>query len=112
MKKTLLITEYVRFIGFHLNKKLIKKYDIIVIDNISNYYLVKLKNDKLTILKKYKNFIFYKIDLSKKNTLKILSYIKVFKSIYLVTQVGVRNFLYKSLKCMNDKIISQINLYL
>ena len=34
MKKTLLITEYVRFIGFHLHKKLIKKYDIIGIDKI------------------------------------------------------------------------------
>ena len=49
--KTLLITGCAGFIGFHLCKRLIKKYDIVGIDKISNYYSVKLKNDRLNILK-------------------------------------------------------------
>ncbi len=111
MKKTLLITGCAGFIGFHLCKKLIKKYHIIGIDKISNYYSAKLKYDRLAILKKNKNFKFYKIDLSKKNSLKVLGNIKIFAIVHLAAQAGVRNSLYKPLNYINDNIISQINLF-
>ena len=110
MKKTLLITGCAGFIGFHLCKRLIKKYDIVGIDKISNYYSVKLKNDRLNILKKYKNFKFFKIDLSKKNSLNRLGNLKVDAIIHLAAQAGVRNSLYKPLNYINDNIVSQINL--
>ena len=34
------------------------------IDNINSYYDINLKKDRINNLKKYKNFSFYKIDLS------------------------------------------------
>ena len=64
-KKTILVTGAAGFIGFHLSRNLLEKnYKVIGLDNINSYYSIKLKKDRLKILKKYKNFIFKKIDLS------------------------------------------------
>ena len=110
MKKTLLITGCAGFIGFHLCKRLIKKYNIIGVDKVSNYYSIKLKKDRLTILKKFKNFKFLKL-ICQKNSLKVLKNKKIFAVIHLAAQAGVRNSLYKPLNYINDNIISQINLF-
>ena len=90
--KKILITGAGGFIGFHLSKKLLEKnYKILGIDNLNNYYSVKLKKDRLKILKKYKKFIFNKSDISNYN--KVNSLFKKFKPeivINLAAQAGVR----------------------
>ena len=63
----ILITGSSGFIGFHLSKLLLnKKYQVIGIDNLNKYYDVKLKKKRNSILKKNKNYIFYKSDIKKK----------------------------------------------
>ena len=56
-----LVTGCAGFIGFHLTLKLLQNKNIKVlgIDNINNYYSIKIKKDRLTLLKKYNesNFI-------------------------------------------------------
>ena len=52
MKKTLIITGCAGFIGFHLSQRLLKRYNIIGIDKISNYYSIKLKKKKISNFKK------------------------------------------------------------
>ena len=49
----ILVTGAAGFIGFHLCKALVsyKKIQLIGIDNLSPYYDVKLKKDRLKILK-------------------------------------------------------------
>ena len=60
-KKKILITGSAGFIGFSLAKSFLESgYEVIGIDNINNYYSVKLKNDRLSILKKFKKFQFTK----------------------------------------------------
>ena len=51
-KKRILITGVAGFIGFSLAKKIImlKKYDVIGIDNLNSYYTKKLKLKRLSIL--------------------------------------------------------------
>ena len=62
-----LITGGAGFIGFHLSKKLLENnYFVVAIDNMNDYYDVDLKKARLDILKEYKNFSFYKIDISNK----------------------------------------------
>ena len=68
----ILVTGCAGFIGFHvcLGISNIKKVKLFGIDNLNNYYDVKLKNYRLNILKKQiRNFKFYKIDISNKNKL-------------------------------------------
>ena len=61
-----LITGCAGFIGFHLENYLLKKnkYNIYGIDNINKYYDVKLKIERLKILKKNSNFSFHKKDIT------------------------------------------------
>ena len=67
-----MITGSAGFIGFHLaNFFLNKNYIVIGIDNLSNEYDVKIKKKKISILKKNKNFFFYKKDIKNVNKLNI-----------------------------------------
>ena len=59
----ILITGIAGFIGFHLAKKLIqKKYKIIGIDNLNNYYDKNLKKNRVKLLGK--KIVFHKIDIT------------------------------------------------
>ena len=61
---SILVTGCAGFIGFHISIKLLKKKSkVIGIDNLSDYYDVKLKKERLKILKQYKNFSFEKINI-------------------------------------------------
>ena len=61
----ILITGVAGFIGSKLAENLLNDgYKIYGIDNLNNYYDVKLKHYRLSYLKKYKNFEFFKIDIS------------------------------------------------
>ena len=63
--KTVLVTGAAGFIGYHLSRRLIEAgCDVIGIDNINSYYDVELKKARLELLKKFKNFTFFKIDLA------------------------------------------------
>jgi UDP-glucuronate 4-epimerase len=65
-KKKVFITGCCGFIGFHLTLKFLNdpKYIIYGIDSLNSYYSTKLKFKRLLILKKKKNFLFFKKDLS------------------------------------------------
>ena len=80
------------FIGFSLaNELLKKKYIVYGIDNLDNYYSLKLKKARLKILKKKKNFYFHKVDISKKKNLKNYFKNKNFEIIFhFAAQAGVR----------------------
>ncbi len=80
------------FIGFHLSKKLLEKgHSVHGFDSMNKYYDVKLKIDRLKILKKYKKFSFTKNKLENKKILTdILSKFKPKVIIHLAAQAGVR----------------------
>lgn len=66
----ILITGSCGFIGFHLSHTLLKKkFKVYGIDTLNNYYDIKLKKNRLNVLKKYKNFKFFKIDITNKEKL-------------------------------------------
>ncbi len=92
MKEKILITGVAGFIGFHTAIKFLQNNcKIYGIDNLNNYYDQKLKLKRLSILSKYKNFIFKKIDLKNyKKTNNFIKQKKVSFIIHLAAQAGVR----------------------
>ena len=70
MKDIFLITGSAGFIGFHISKLLLEKgFKVIGIDLITDYYDIKLKKDRLKILRKFENFIEERIDIVQQNSL-------------------------------------------
>ncbi len=68
----ILITGAAGFIGFNLCLKILNEYKfakLYGIDNLNNYYSVKLKKLRLKELKKYNNFKFEKINIDNKEKL-------------------------------------------
>ena len=88
----ILITGCAGFIGFHISKVLLKQNKkIFGIDNLNNYYDVKLKKERLKILEKNKKFKFYKIDIfNKKILFENFKKEKYSHIIHLAAQAGVR----------------------
>ena len=92
-KNKILITGSAGFIGFHVCKTFLKNnYSVCGIDNLNDYYDVKLKKDRTNFLKnKFKNYKFIKIDISNKKSLEKLFKIKRFDTVInLAAQAGVR----------------------
>ena len=60
------------------------------IDNINSYYSIKLKNDRLKILKGYKNFQFLKCDLNSFEKLRNIFKNNFDIALNFAAQAGVR----------------------
>ena len=102
--KKILITGCAGFIGYNLTKFLIKKkFFVIGIDNLDNYYSVKLKKKRLNDLKKNKSFMFLKIDLKKKINLKKINH-KFSFIIHLAAQAGVKSSVTNPRKTIENNI--------
>ena len=92
--KTYLITGVAGFIGSNLAKKVLKEnseIQIVGLDNLNEYYDIKIKESRLEELKQNKNFIFIKGNLADKETVE-----NIFKEynpeivVNLAAQAGVR----------------------
>jgi len=108
----ILITGCAGFIGFHVAKKFLdKKYKVYGLDNINNYYSISLKKDRLKLLKKNKNFLFKKIDISNREKIKNLFRENKFDAvIHLAAQAGVRYSLKKPYDYYDSNLIGFSNI--
>ncbi len=89
---SILVTGSAGFIGYHLSLNLLNKnIKVIGLDNLNNYYDIKLKRDRIKNLKKKDKFVFYKIDLKDFNKLnRLVKKHKINIIIHLAAQAGVR----------------------
>jgi UDP-glucuronate 4-epimerase len=90
-----LVTGVAGFIGFHVAKALLNRGDTVIgIDNINDYYDVKLKQgrlDDLTDQALSENFTFLKMDISSRDQIELLFLSSAFdKVVHLAAQAGVR----------------------
>ena len=108
----LLLTGAAGFIGMHVAEKLLRRnFQVVGIDNLNDYYDVSLKKKRLKILKKYKKFIFFKIDIEDKKKINLIfKKHKPQKVIHLAAQAGVRYSLKNPYPYLNTNILGFMNI--
>ena len=110
----ILITGCAGFIGYHLTKSFLKykQVNVFGIDNLNSYYDVKLKKNRLKLLKNLNtNFKFQKIDIA--NLRKLSLFFKKNKINYvfhLAAQAGVRYSIIKPKKYFDSNMIGFFNI--
>ena len=112
MKSKIYITGSSGFIGFHTAKRLLNKgIKVHGFDSMNTYYDLKLKKDRLNILKKYKNFSFTKGLLENEKVLSnSISKFKPSIIIHLAAQAGVRYSLENPKNYLNSNIVGTFNI--
>ncbi|MBH11225.1 MAG: protein CapI [Candidatus Marinimicrobia bacterium] len=108
----IIVTGAAGFIGYHLSKSLaLDGFEVLGIDNISEYYDTNLKYDRLSLLKKYDNFRFKKLDISNRESLaKVFRAFKPKKVVNLAAQPGVRYSLTNPYEYMRSNLDGFINI--
>jgi UDP-glucuronate 4-epimerase len=109
----ILITGCAGFIGFHVTKYFLDKgYYVLGLDNLNSYYDIKLKNDRLNILKKSNNkkFTFLKVDISDKKKIDLLKKYEIDVIVHLAAQAGVRYSLEQPHQYIQSNILGFFNI--
>ncbi len=89
---SILVTGAAGFIGFHLSRRLLAEgVTVVGLDNLNDYYDVKLKKDRLAILSTSENFTFVNLDLVDSRGMAELFKENSFQQVVnLAAQAGVR----------------------
>src|SRR5215813_309954 len=91
-QSTILVTGVAGFIGFHTAVRLLERGErVIGLDNVNNYYDVRLKKARLAKLKPFKRFTFTRTDLADRVKMhRLFARQSITKVIHLAAQAGVR----------------------
>ena len=110
--QSFLVTGCAGFIGWKVSEKLLERgLKVVGIDNLNDYYDVKLKNYRLNLLKKHKNFTFYRLDIEELSSLR-----EVFKAhsfdavINEAARAGVRYSMENPFIYMSTNAMGTLNL--
>ncbi len=110
--KTILVTGAAGFIGAKTSEQLLKAgYTVVGVDNLNDYYDVRLKKHRLSALKTSPKFTFYKADIEDLTTLrKIFRKHKFQAVINLAARAGVRYSLEDPWVYMSTNATGTLNL--
>ncbi|HQS58889.1 MAG: protein CapI [Gallionellales bacterium 35-53-114] len=106
-----LITGAAGFIGMHVAMRLLERGDEVVgVDNINDYYDIKLKHDRLARIKSYDKFRFIKLDIADRPVMEALFAQEKFQRVInLAAQAGVRYSLINPHAYISSNIVGFTN---
>ncbi|MEZ0324028.1 MAG: GDP-mannose 4,6-dehydratase [Hydrogenothermaceae bacterium] len=112
MVKTVLLTGVAGFIGWKTAEKLLELgYQVIGIDNMNNYYDVRLKESRLNTIKNKQNFKFFQIDIENIQALEVIFNLYNFDVVLnLAARAGVRYSMINPHVYMTTNAIGTLNL--
>ena len=112
MDNKVLITGGAGFIGFHLSSLLLDKgYQVIGIDNLNDYYDIRIKEGRLAILQAKENYTFYKIDIKDKEDVdNLFAEHRPDYVVNLAAQAGVRYSLINPYAYVDSNLIGFVNI--
>ena len=107
-----LVTGSAGFIGSHVAQTLLSRGDVVIgLDNINNYYSVKLKEDRLARLAAHKNFHFIKADFSEQKEIEAaLTGRRIDSIIHLGAQAGVRYSITNPHAYVRSNLVGHLNI--
>jgi nucleoside-diphosphate-sugar epimerase len=110
--KTVLLTGVAGFIGHKTAELLLKRgYKVIGVDNMNDYYDVKLKEYRLSTLKGNPNFRFYKVDIENLEALRVIFQDnKIDGVINLAARAGVRYSIVNPFVYVTTNTLGTLNL--
>ena len=107
----ILVTGAAGFIGYHTAKILLDRGDeVIGLDNLNNYYDVRLKHARLDQLKARPGFTFVKLDLADRGGMaELFAREKFDRVIHLAAQAGVRYSIENPLAYVESNVVGTAN---
>lgn len=109
----ILVTGAAGFIGFHVCQKLLAlNEEVIGIDNINDYYDIKLKESRLAQLKRSGEFVFYRKDITDLESLKriAIEHHNISRIVHLAAQPGVRYSIENPHAYIHANILGHLNI--
>lgn len=106
-----LVTGAAGFIGMHVAKKLLELgHEVVGVDNLSDYYDVQLKEDRLAQLVCFPGFRFIKLDIADRSGMDALFAVERFRRVVnLAAQAGVRYSLTNPYAYVDSNIMGFLN---
>lgn len=111
--KKIIVTGSAGFIGFHLSRTLLDRgLSVVGVDNMTDYYDVRMKEKRNEILTKYKSFSFYKISVADHSVFsEVIKKEKPDIIIHLAAQAGVRYSLINPWSYVESNYLSTLNIF-
>ncbi len=107
-----LVTGAAGFVGSYVTKKLLKEgNEVVGLDNLNNYYDIRLKEMRLSSLKDFPSFRFKKINIADQKEMRILFEEEKFDIvIHLAAQAGVRYSLKKPFDYVESNLVGMVSI--
>lgn len=107
-----LVTGAAGFIGFHTSKRLLESgIEVVGLDNLSDYYDVRLKKNRLNILEEMAQFQFVKMDLAdREGIMQLFQEHQFDRVINLAAQAGVRYSLTHPHTYIDSNLVGFLNI--
>ncbi len=111
-RDTVLVTGAAGFIGYHVARRLVERGDrVLGLDNLNDYYDVRLKEARLAQLSPFERFTFLKMDITNREAMaSLFANHAIGRVVHLAAQAGVRYSLVNPYAYVDSNVTGFLNI--